>query len=100
MKLTQEEIATLSKWELNMRTAVRSKYLRHVGRTAIETMVPIYERATGYRIRVNSNCGACVLDFLQRMGAVYFADLEEMEAAKNAQPETEAPKRRSKKKKQ
>lgn len=99
MKLTQEEIATLSKWELNMRTAVRSKYLRHVGRMAIETMVPIYERATGYRIRVNSNCGACVLDFLQRMGAVYFADLEEMEAAKNAQPETEAPKRRSKKKK-
>lgn len=100
MKLTQEEIATLSKWELNMRTAVRSKYLRHVGRAAIETMVPIYERATGYRIRVNSNCGACVLDFLQRMGAVYFADLEEMEAAKNAQPETEAPKRRMKRKKQ
>lgn len=100
MKLTQEEIATLSKWELNMRTAVRSKYLRHVGRMAIETMVPIYERATGYRVRVNSNCGACVLDFLQRMGAVYFADLEEIEAAKNAQPETEAPKRRSKKKKQ
>ena len=100
MKLTQEEIATLSKWELNMRTAVRSKYLRHVGRMAIETMVPIYERATGYRVRVNSNCGACVLDFLQRIGNIYFADLEEIEAVKNAQPETEAPKRRSKKKKQ
>lgn len=100
MKLTQEEIATLSKWEMNMRTAVRSKYLRHVGRKAIETMVPIYERATGYRVRVNSNCGACVLDFLQRIGNIYFADLEEIEAAKNAQPETEAPKRRSKKKQQ
>ena len=100
MKLTQEEIAILSKWEMSLRTAVRSKYLRHVGRTAIETMVPIYERATGYRIRVNSNCGACVLDFLKRMGAVYFADLEEMEASKNAQPETEAPKRRTKRKKQ
>ena len=100
MKLTQEEIATLSKWELNMRTAVRSKYLRHVGRMAIETMAPIYERATGYRIRVNSNCGACVLDFLQRIGAIYFADLEEMGASKNAQPESEAPKRRTKRKKQ
>lgn len=100
MKLTQEEIATLSKWKLNMRTAIRAKYLRHVGRAAIETMVPIYERATGYRVRVNSNCGACVLDFLQRMGAIYFADLEEMEAVKNAQPETEAPKRRTKRKKQ
>lgn len=96
MQLTQEEIAIVSKWEMNLRTAVRSKYLRHVGRTAIETMVPIYERATGHRVRVNSNCGACVLDFLQRMGAIYFADL----ASKNAQPETEAPKRRSKKKKQ
>ena len=67
---------------------------------ASERMVPIYWRATGYRIRVNSNCGACVLDFLQRMGAIYFADLEEMEASKNAQPETEAPRRRTKRKKQ
>lgn len=100
MKLTQEEIAIVSKWEMNLRTAVRSKYLRHVGRMAIETMVPIYERATGYHIRVNSNCGACVLDFLQRIGTIYFADLEEMEAAKNAQPEIEAPKRRTKRKKQ
>lgn len=100
MKLTQKELEIVGRWERNLRTAIRAKYLRHVGRMAIETMVPIYERATGHRVRVNSNCGACVLDFLQRMGAVYFADLEEMEAAKSAQPETEAPKRRSKKKKQ
>lgn len=100
MKLTQNELEIVGRWEKNLRTAVRSKYLRHVGRMAIETMVPIYERATGYRVRVNSNCGACVLDFLQRIGNIYFADLEEIEAAKNAQPETEAPKRRTKKKKQ
>lgn len=100
MKLTQNELEIVGRWEKNLRTAIRAKYLRHVGRMAIETMVPIYERATGYRIRVNSNCGACVLDFLQRIGNIYFADLEEIEAAKNAQPEIEAPKRRSKKKKQ
>lgn len=100
MKLTQNELEIVGRWEKNLRTAIRAKYLRHVGRAAIETMVPIYERATGHRVRVNSSCGACVLDFLQRMGAIYFADLEEMEAAKNAQPETEAPKRRSKRKKQ
>ena len=100
MKLTQKELEIVGRWEKNLRTAIRAKYLRHVGRTAIETMVPIYERATGHRVRVNSNCGACVLDFLQRMGAIYFADLEEMEAARNAQPDTEAPKRRTKRKKQ
>lgn len=100
MKLTQNELEIVGRWEKNLRTAIRAKYLRHVGRMAIETMVPIYERATGYRVRVNSNCGACVLDFLQRIGNIYFADLEEIEAAKNAQPETEVPKRRSKKRKQ
>lgn len=100
MKLTQNELEIVGRWEKNLRTAIRAKYLRHVGRAAIEIMIPIYERATGYRVRVNSNCGACVLDFLQRMGAVYFADLEEMEAAKNTQPEPEAPNRRTKRKKQ
>lgn len=106
MKLTHEELAIVSQYEGNLRTAVRSRYLRHVGRSAIEKLVPIYNRATGYHVRVNDSCGACVLDFLQRLGALYFADVEELEAAKTVEQTSAVPetipeeKKRGKRKKQ
>lgn len=78
MKLTKEEFAIISHWEMNIQTAVRSKYLRNVGRTALGTLVPIYERVTGTRQYVNPNCAACILEFLQRLGVVYFADKTEL----------------------
>lgn len=80
MKLTQEEIDKLAPYEQNMRTALHSKYLRNVGRTGLAVMIPIYERATGYRIHVNDTCGACILDFLQRLGRIFFADKDEINA--------------------
>ena len=80
MKLTQEELDKLAPYEQNMRTAVRSKYLRNVGRSGLAVMIPIYERATGYRIHVNDTCGTCILDFLQRLGRIYFADKDEINA--------------------
>ena len=86
MKLTKEEFAIVSKWEMNILTAVRSKYLRNVGRSALDVLVPIYERATGTRRRVNSNCAACILEFLQRLGAIYFSDKAELEDSKTQEP--------------
>lgn len=80
MKLTQEELDKLAPYEQNMRTALHSKYLRNVGRTGLAVMIPIYERVTGYRIHVNDTCGACILDFLQRLGRIYFADKDEINA--------------------
>ncbi|WP_196017184.1 hypothetical protein [Alistipes senegalensis] len=78
MKLTKEELATISQWEMNIQTAVRSKYLRNVGRSALGILVPIYERVTETRQYVNPNCAACILEFLQRLGTVYFADKTEL----------------------
>lgn len=95
MKLTQEELDKLAPYEQNMRTALHSKYLRNVGRTGLAVMIPIYERATGYRIHVNDTCGACILDFLQRLGRIYFADKDEINARNvdiEASQSTETPK--------
>lgn len=91
MKLTQEEFAAAAAYEHQLQVAVRSKYLRNIGRSGLAVLVPIYERVSGTRQRVNDNCAACILGFLQRLGAIYFADKAEQEqAAANVDPETTA----------
>ena len=81
MKLTPEEFAAVTVYEKQLQVAVRSKYLRNVGRSGLAVLVPIYERISGSKQYVNHNCAACILTFLQRIGAIYFADKAEREAA-------------------
>ena len=84
MKLTHEEFAAASAYEHELRVAVRSKYLRNVGRSGLAVLVPIYERITGTRQRMNPNCAACILDLLERLGAIYFAEKAEHEQPSEA----------------
>ncbi len=79
MKLTTDEFAAVAAYERQLQVAVRSKYLRNIGRSGLAVLVPIYERVSGSRQRVNDNCAACILGFLQRLGAIYFADKTELE---------------------
>lgn len=98
MKLTPEEFAAAAAYETQMQTAIRSDYLRNVGRSGLAILVPIYERVAGRKERVNSNCAACILGFLKRLGAIYFADKAEREQqqapAAEAAPAATAPRRR------
>lgn len=92
MQLTNEEFAAVAAYETPLRTAIRSNYLRNVGRSGLAVLVPIYARVTGYSIRVNPNCGPCILDFLKRLGAIYFTDQAEREQqAAEPTPEPMAP---------
>ena len=92
MKLTPEEFAAASAYEHQMQVAVRSKYLRNIGRSGLAVLVPIYERISGSKQRVNANCAECILSFIQRIGAIYFADKAEREStAEGSKPATEEP---------
>ena len=90
MKLTPEEFRAASAYEMQMQTAIRSDYLRNVGRSGLAILVPIYERVAGRKERVDSNCAACILGFLKRLGAIYFADKAEREQQEAAEPTPEA----------
>ena len=94
MKLTPEEFSAASAYEKQMQVAVRSQYLRNVGRSGLAVLVPIYERVSGAKPHVNHNCAACILNFLQRIGAIYFADKAEREAAAAEERQTAAEVRR------
>lgn len=82
---------TLSQWESNMRTAIQSRYLRNVGRAAVQVIAEIWARKLGVaKIAVNDSCPACVLDLLERVGKAYFEQQEaENKKAKKAKPKTE-----------
>lgn len=90
-RFTKEDMKTLSQWEANMRTAILSRYLRNVGKTAVQTIASIWAKRLGVaQVTVNDSCPACVLDLLQRVGRAYFEQVEaESKKAKKAKTKTE-----------
>ena len=78
MKLTNEQLNTLSQWEENFRTAVKAQWARNPGSRNLRVIYDIYTSATGDKRRFNDNCNHCILSLLQDCGKVYFQDLEEL----------------------
>lgn len=85
MKLTEEQIQTLSQWEDNFRTAVCSSWTRNPGRAGLQVIHQIYTQVTGDTRRLNTNCNHCILSLVKDCGRLYFQDKEELIAAKNAE---------------
>lgn len=78
MTFTKEQIKTLSAWEDNFRTAIRAKWARNPGRSALRVIYDIYTSATGDRRRFSDNCSTCILSLLQDCGKLYFQDSDEL----------------------
>lgn len=77
MTFTTEQLETLSQWEENFRTAVRAKWARNPGRSALRVIYDIYTAATGDRRRFSDNCSQCILSLLTDCGNAYFKDITE-----------------------
>ena len=75
MTFTKEQIETLSAWEENFRTAVKAKWARNPGRTALRMIYDIFTQATGDRRRFSDNCSQCILNLLTDCGKLYFEDI-------------------------
>ena len=74
MTFTKEQLKTLSAWEENFRTAVKAKWARTPGRTALRVIYDIFTQATGDRRRASDNCSTCILNLLTDCGKLYFED--------------------------
>lgn len=72
MKLTKEQIKSLSAYEQHFETAVRSSWSRYPGVTALQQIHSVLQEATGTKIPLNTNCQSCVLKLLQDCGRLYF----------------------------
>lgn len=80
MRLTDEQFQTLSKYEEQFRTAVKSRWARFPGTFAMHEIYDIKVQVTKIATRLNTSCSSCVLRLLTEMGQIYFADKEEREA--------------------
>ena len=100
MQFTDEQMATLAKYEKNFLTAVRGRWALNPGTPALRLIHSIYTSATGDRRRLNTGCGNCILHLLQDCGMAYFADREaraKAAAEQRVKASAEAPKRTRKK---
>lgn len=85
MRLTDEQFQTLSKYEDQFRTAVKSRWARFPGTSAMHVIHNIKNQVTGHASTLNTSCSTCVLRLLTEMGNIYFADKAEREEQKRVQ---------------
>ena len=79
MRLTDDQFVALSKYETQMRTAVKSRWARFPGTAALVEIHRIQEEVYGRKTALNTSCSSCVLRLLTEVGHIYFADKEERE---------------------
>lgn len=72
MKLTEEQIKTLSAYEQHFETAVNGNWSRYPGAVALQQIHRIMEDVTGTKRPLNTNCQSCVLNLLKDCGILYF----------------------------
>ena len=77
MRLTDEQYEILSAYETQLRTAVRSRWARFPGISAMVKIHKIHNEVFKRKTVLNSSCSSCVLRLLTEVGTVYFADKAE-----------------------
>lgn len=72
MKLTEDQIKTLSAYEQYFETAVYGNWSRYPGVVVLQQIHRIMEDVTGTKRPLNTNCQSCVLNLLKDCGILYF----------------------------
>ena len=75
-RLEDADYAALAKYDRQLTTLLRARYLVGVGHTALEWMRDWWKRYTGNAIKVNENCANCVADFLDGVAKIYAQEKE------------------------
>lgn len=86
-RLEDADYAYLAKYDRQLTTLLRARYLVGVGHTALEWMRDWWKRYTGNAIKVNENCANCVADFLDGVAKVYAKEKEAREQAASGSSE-------------
>lgn len=74
----ENDIELLKKYESWFNSAVYYDYIRAIWKSDLEVLIPIYEKWTGKKITVG-DCSKCKLDFMKKLGQLYFNNKEKME---------------------
>ncbi len=66
--------------EPNFKTVIEASWCRYPGDGNIQTMLAVWQEATGSRYPFRSGCGDCIVNLVRDLGLPYFAQKKEQEA--------------------
>ncbi len=70
----KEQIKALEPYEEYFESATIANYVRNIPGEKITTIKEIWETASGEKVREKLTCGACLLNFMKRVGQNYYKD--------------------------
>lgn len=75
----EKDLEQLSRYENWFYTSIKCDYIRALWKSDFDILIPIYEKWTNTKPRINTSCGKCVLDFIKRLGKLYYKNKEDYE---------------------
>ncbi len=86
----KKQIETLAPYEEYFETATVANYIRNIPGDKLAIIKSTWEEASGEVVRERLTCGACLLNFMKRVGQNYYKDkktIQKRNAKKKKEPE-------------
>lgn len=86
----KEQIKALEPFEEHFESATVANYVRNIPGDKITVIKTIWEEASGEKVREKLTCGACLLNFMKRVGQNYYKDkktINKRNGRKKTEPE-------------
>lgn len=85
----KKQIEALAPYESYFESATIANYVRNIPADKIAIIKDIWEKASGEKVKERLTCGACLLNFMKRVGQNYYKDKREINKKKNAKKKKE-----------
>ena len=85
----KNDLLILKKYESWFHSAIYANYTRALWQSDYNVLVPIYEKWTGTSAKINMSCSKCKLDFVKRLGKLYYKNKEEIENKEKYEKQSE-----------
>lgn len=79
----KKQIEALAPYESYFESAVIANYVRNIPADKISVIKNIWETASGEKVKEKLTCGACLLNFMKRVGQNYYKDKKILKQKKN-----------------
>lgn len=86
----KKQIETLAPFESYFESATIANYVRNIPGDKISIIKQTWEEASGEKVKEKLTCGACMLNFIKRVGQNYYKDkklINKRNAKKKKEPE-------------
>lgn len=85
----KDQIKALQPYEEYFESATIANYVRNIPGDKIQIIKQTWEEASGEKVKEKLTCGACLLNFMKRVGQNYYKDKKLINQKKNGRKKTE-----------